>query len=156
MKKILTIAVAMLLAQTMLMAQKAKDVAEKDVPVRYVKDFQHQAPDAKSVGWQMIDSTVYEASFVNNNGTRQAFRFTPRGMETRYYVDAKWYPHAIKDTVAHHYPKHKITSIYTRTVKNKTTYQARIAKKQGFLVKKEKEVKLLNFETSGKYIDEEK
>ena len=51
MKKIIAIAVAVLLCQGAVMAQKPKAVAEKDVKVNYVKDFQRQVKDATDVAW---------------------------------------------------------------------------------------------------------
>lgn len=155
MKKIFTIVLIAILSQGVVFAQKAKNVNEKDVPARFVQDFQRNAKDAQSVVWSMVDSNTYDATFTNEKNNVMVYRFTPKGMETRYLIDAKWYPHAVKDTVSHQYPKHKITSLYVRNARNKMTYQARIAKKKGFIVKKEKEVMLLNFETDGKFIDAE-
>ncbi|MCQ2297634.1 MAG: hypothetical protein MJZ51_03325 [Bacteroidales bacterium] len=155
MKKIIAVALIAIFAQGIVFAQKAKTVAEKDVPVRYVQDFQRNAKDATSVVWSLVDSNIYDATFVNAKNTQMVYRFTPKGMETRYMIPSKYYPHAITDTVAHQYPKHKVTSLYTRNFRNKVTYQARIAQKKCFLSKKEKNVKLLNFETDGKFIDAE-
>lgn len=153
MKKIIAIALIAVLAQGAVFAQKAKSVNEKDVPARYVQDFQRNAKDAKSVSWSMIDSTTFDAAFISSNNNPMVLRFTPKGMETRYIIDSKWYPHAITDTVAHQFPKYKITSLYVRNSHNKVTYQTRIAQKKGFIFKKEKNAKYLNFETDGKFID---
>lgn len=153
MKRLLAIAVLLVMCQTITFAQKVKSVSEKDVPERYVKDFQKKAPDAKDVSWTLVDSMVYDATFLNANANKQSYRFSPKGTETRWYVDSKYYPKAIKDTVANNYPKHKVKDLYVLNIKNKSTYQARIAKKACFLSKKEKDVKLLNFETDGKFID---
>ncbi|MBQ2508726.1 MAG: hypothetical protein II532_03045 [Bacteroidales bacterium] len=153
MKKIVTIALMLILAQTAVMAQKAKSVNERDVPERYVRDFQNKGINAKDLHWTMVDSLVYDATYVDENGTTVAYRFSPKGTETRWFVEEKYYPHAIKDTVAQNYPKHKITELYVLSIKNKMTYQVRIAKKGGLFCRKEKDVKLLNFETDGKLID---
>ena len=51
MKKILAIAVLMIMSQTLVFAQKEKAVKEADVPIRFVKDFQNQAPEAQNVAW---------------------------------------------------------------------------------------------------------
>lgn len=155
MKKIIVVALIAILSQGVVFAQKVKTVAEKDVPVRYVQDFQRNAKDASSVVWSMVDSTTYDASFTNAKGSDIVYRFTVKGMETRYIIPSKYYPHAITDTLSAQYPKYKITSLYTRNLRNKVTYQARIAQTKGFLCKKEKNVKLLNFETDGKFIDAE-
>lgn len=152
MKKILLLALIVLLGQGVAMAQKAKSVSQSDVPERYVKDFQNKAQGVTDVNWTLVDSMIYDATFVNANGTKQSYRFSPKGTETRWYVETKWYPQAIKDTVAHNYPKHKITELYVLNIKNKSTYQVRIAKK-GLFCRKEKDPKLINFETDGKLID---
>lgn len=147
MKKLIALLAVVLISQGMLMAQKVKTVQEKDVPERYVKDFQKKAPECKSVVWTLIDSTVYDATYINESGTKTAYRFSPKGTETRWYVDSRYYPQSIIDTVAAHYPKYKISDLYVLNMKNKTTYQA-------VIVKKKNATKLLNFETDGKFIDE--
>ena len=153
MKKIITIALVVLLGQGVAMAQKAKTVQEKDVPQRFVKDFHNKAKDIQAVTWTQVDSMVYDAAFVNAQGNKMAYRFSPKGTETRWYIDTKWQPQAIKDSVSHNYPKHKIRECYVLSIKNKSTYQARIAQTKGLFKKREKDVKLLNFETDGKFID---
>lgn len=155
MKKILALAVIILLGQTVVFAQKEKSIKESDVPVRYVKDFNNQARDAQNVSWTMtLDSSAYMATFFNADGDKQAIRFTNKTSETRYYIEDKYTPHAILDTVANHFPKHKINSVYIRNLKGKMTYQTRILRTKGFLFwKKETDVKMLSFETNGKMIE---
>lgn len=149
MKKFLALALALLLSQGALMAQKVKSVKEADVPERYVKDFHNKQKDCQKVDWMLVDSNIYDAVF-DLGGTKTTMRFSPKGTETRYEVDAKYWPHAIKDSVAHNYPKHTLREVTIINIKNKTTYQARIAQGKK---KKQKDVKLLNFETDGKFID---
>ncbi len=155
MKKILLLAVLLTMSQTLLFAQKEHSIKESNVPVRFVKDFQAQNQNAKDVSWTVTtDSIFYTATFINDDGDRQATRFSNKGTEKRYFVDAAYYPHAILDTVAHQYPKHSITTIYIRDLKGKMTYQARIARKKGFLFwRKETDVKILSFETNCKMIE---
>ena len=155
MKKIIVLAALTLMCQTMVFAQKEKNVKESDVPARYVKDFQNQAKEATNVAWTMAaDSSAYMATFTNSDGDKQAIRFTPRSSEERFYIEEKYYPHDIKDSVASMYPKHRITEIYVRNLKGKMTYQCRIAHKKGFLFcKKETEVKVISFETNCKIIE---
>ena len=155
MKKILVLVALIAMSQTIVFAQKEKSVKEANVPARYVKDFQNQVKEAQNIVWTMaVDSSAYTATFTNADGDLQAIHFTPKTTETRYYIDSKYYPHAIKDTVAHQYPKHKITSIYIRNLKGKSTYQARIARTKGFLFwKREADPKLLSFETNSKLIE---
>ena len=143
------------MCQTMVFAQKEKNVKESDVPVRYVKDFQNQAKDATNASWTMaVDSSAYMVTFINSDGDKQAIRFTPKSTEERYYIEEKYYPHDIRDSVASMFPKHKITCIYVRNLKGKMTYQCRIARKKGFLFcKKETDVKVISFETSCKIIE---
>ena len=156
MKKIIVLAALALMCQTMVFAQKEKNVKESDVPVRYVKDFQNMTKnEATNVSWTMaIDSSAYMSTFTNSDGDKQAIRFTPKGTEERYYIEERYYPHDIRDSVASMYPKHKITEIYVRNLKGKMTYQCRIARKKGFLFcKKETDVKIISFETNCKIIE---
>jgi hypothetical protein len=150
MKKIIAILTTLVLLQAATYAQKekAQTVAEQDVPERYVKDFQRQAPEAKHAVWTKEKSDIYRVDFTSSDMT-QSIRFTPRGLETRYAVDLKWTPQAIKDSVAHNYPKYKIREVNVLNVKNKSTYEAKISLSK----KKDKSAKLLNFETDGKFID---
>ena len=154
MKKILVIAVALLLGQTMLFAQNGKSVSEKDVPERYVKDLHRQVQDVKDVDWRLIDTLIYDACFVNESGTRTAYRFSPKGMETRWYVDEKYYPHSIVQKIQEMHPGYKVKELYALQIKNKVTYQAIGGMRKGFFTKKWKKMHLMNFETDSKFIDE--
>lgn len=155
MKKILVLAALIMMSQTIVFAQKEKSVKEADVPVRYVKDFKSHNANAQNVAWTMaLDSSAYMATFNGPDGDLMAVRFTPKTSETRYYIESQYYPHAILDTVASQFPKHKVSTMYIRNLKNKMTYQARIYRKKGcFFCKKEVDVKLLSFETDGKMIE---
>lgn len=155
MKKILLLAALMVMSQTLVFAQKERSVKEADVPVRYVKDFQNQNKNATDVSWTMtLDSTHYMATFINEDGDKQAMRFSARGTETRYYINPEYYPHAIIDTVASKFPKHSITSLYILNLKGKMTYEVNIARKTGFLFwRKETECKHLRFEADCKMIE---
>jgi len=154
MKKIFAIAVAVMLCQGALMAQKPKAVAEKDVKVNYVKDFQRQVKNASDVEWWQVDSMVFKVTYLDVEKSRQAMVFSNKGIETHYYIDKQYCPNAIKDTVANMFPKHSIEDVWVRKVRGKMTYQAAIARKSGFLWwKKMKDYKTLNFEVDGKYIN---
>ena len=156
MRKILAVAVAILLCQGAVMAQKPKAVAEKDVKVNYVKDFQRQVKDATNVQWWQVDSLTFKVSYLDNEKSRQAMVFSNKGSETHYYVDKEYYPAAIKDTVSHMFPKYTIDDVWVRKVRGKMTYQACVVKKGGFLWwKKVKDYKMLNWEVDGKYINAE-
>ena len=156
MKKILAIAVAILLGQTVLFAQSGKVVSEKDVPERYVKDFKRQVQDVKSVEWQIVDTLVYDALFTNENGTTTSMRFSPKGTETRWFIEEKYYPHAILNKLQELHPGYKVKELYALQIKNKVTYQVLAGQRKGFLFfpKKWKHMRLLNFETDYKFIDE--
>ncbi len=154
MKKILILAAAILLSQTLLFAQSGKSVQQRNVPERYVKDFNKKAEKPSKVSWQMIDSLVYEARYTNASETECAMRFSPKGSETRYFVDTKYYPHAITDSVANNHPGYKIKELYILEIKNKCTYQVLIGKSKGLFSKKWKNMRYMNFETDGKFIDE--
>ena len=156
MKKILAVAAAFLLCQVAVMAQKPKAVAEKDVKVNYVKDFQRQVKDATDVAWFQVDSLTYKVIYLDNENSRQAMLFSNTGSETHYYVDKEYYPAAVKDTVSHLFPKYTIDEVWVRKVRGKMTYQASVVQKGGFLWwKKVKDCKTLNWEVDGKYINAE-
>ena len=154
MKKITLIAVALLLSQGVIFAQKK--VAEKDVKVSFVKDFQRQVKDPTNVEWYQIDENTFKVTYRDFEKSPQAMVFSNKGMETHYFIEEKYYPHSITSYVKANYAKHSVTELWIRKARNKMTYQARIAKKSGFLWwKKEKDVKILDFETDGKFISAE-
>ncbi len=153
MKRILTFAALLLIGQCMLFAQSGKTVSEQDVPERYVKDYNRLSDGEKKVEWRYIDTLIYDAYYTNESGTLTAYRFSPKGTETRWYVEEKYYPHNIVDHVNAQYPGYKIKDLYILMIKNKATYQLMIGKKKGFFVKKWRQLKLLNYETDGKFID---
>lgn len=156
MKKILAVAVALLLCQGATMAQKLKSVNEKDVKISFVKDFQRQVKDATNVEWWEVDSMVYKVTYFDNEKSRQAMVFSNKGSETHYIVEKQYYPAAIKDTVSHLYAGFVIQEVWVRKLRGKMTYQASIAKKSGILWwKKYKDYKTLNWEVDGKYINAE-
>ena len=154
MKKILIFATALLLCQTLLFAQSGKSVSENDVPERYVKDFHRQAGNINKVERRIIDTLVYDARFVNDNGTETAYRFSPKGTETRWYIEEKVYPHNILDKIHEAHPGYKVKEFYALLIKNKMTYQVLVGQRKGLFVKKWKKMHLMNFEIDGKYIDE--
>jgi hypothetical protein len=146
MKKIALIAAALLLSQGALMAQKK--VAEKDVKVSYVKDFQRQVKEPTNVQWYQIDENTFKVTFLDEEKSRMAMVFSNKGMETHYIVEnSDYYPKAIVDYVKAKHPGFNITDLWARKARNKMTYQARISKTSGILWwKKEKDAKILNFE----------
>lgn len=156
MKKIIAFTAVALLCAGPLFAQKEKAVAEKEVKVNYVKDFQRQVKDAENVTWWQVDSLTYKVTYTDAEKSRQAMVFSNKGSETHYFIDKQYYPHAVVDTVNHLFNGYTITDVWVRKMRGKMTYQTRIAKKSGFLWwKKEKDVKKLNFEVDGKYINAE-
>ena len=156
MKKIFAFTAVVLLCAGPLFAQKEKAVAEKEVKVNYVKDFQRQVKDVENVAWWQVDSLTYKVTYTDADKSRQAMVFSNKGSETHYFIDKQYYPHAVTDTVNHMYNGYNITDVWVRKMRGKMTYQARIAKKSGFLWwKKEKDVKLLDFEVDGKFISAE-
>lgn len=156
MKKIFAFAAVALLCQGVLFAQKEKSVPEKDVKVNYVKDFQRQIKDPTNVEWWQIDEQTFKVTYLDSEKSRQGMVFSNKGSETHYYIDKKFYPHAVTDTVNSLFHGYTVTDVWVRKMRGKMTYQARIAKKSGFLWwKKEKDVKTLNWEVDGKYINAE-
>ena len=156
MKKIFALALAVALCGGAAFAQKAKAVAEKDVKVNYVKDFQRQVKDATNVAWWKVDSLTFKVTYLDAEKSRQAMLFNNKGSETHYIIDKQYYPAAVKDTVSHLFPKHTIQEVWVRKVRGKMTYQASIAKKSGMLWwKKLSDYKTVNWEVDGKYINAE-
>ena len=156
MKKLLFFAIAFALCHGVLFAQNGKPVAEKEVKVNFVKDFQRQVKDATDVQWYQIDSLTFKAVYLDADKSRQAMLFSNRGTETHYFVDRKYYPKAVRDTVSNLFPRYEIRELWVRKVRGKMTYQAYIAKMGGFLWwKKEKDAKMVNWEVDGKYINAE-
>ena len=151
MRKILAIIAIALVSQTVAFGQKAKDVQEKDVPARYVKDFQKRYPEAKAAKWSRLDSLIYDVNFENNN-MDMLLRFSNKGVETYWNVDMKYAPAKIKTYVEEKYPKYKLQKVSIIDIRNKKTYRADISKKFLFWTK---DSKVLNFEIDGKFIDEQ-
>ena len=155
MKKILAFVAALMLLQGVSFAQDYKSVPEKDVKLSYVKDFQRQVKDATNVEWYQMDENTFKVIYLDDEKSRQAMVFSSKGSETHYFIDTKYCPAAVRDTVNHLFAGYDVTDIWVRKVRNKMTYQARIAKKSGFLFwKKETDVKILSWEVDGKYIGE--
>lgn len=155
MRKIIAFAAAIALLQGVVFAQNPKPVHEKDVKVNYVKDFQRQVKDATDVAWYQLDENAFKVIYLDAEKSRQAMVFSNKGSETHYYIDKKYCPAAVRDTVNNLFAGYDITDLWVRKVRNKMTYQARIAKKSGFLWwKKETDVKVLSWEVDGKYIGE--
>lgn len=152
MKKITLTMALMLLTGSIAVAQKA--IAEKDVKVNFVKDFQRQEPKATAIQWWQMDSITYRVTYRDAEKSPMAMVFSNRGSETHYIIEDH-YPHAITDTLARHYPKYSISELWVRKMRGKMTYQTRIVKRSGFLWwKKESDPKVLNFELDGKFIGE--
>ena len=155
MKKILAFVAALMLLQGVSFAQDYKSVPEKDVKVNYVKDFQRQVKDPTNVVWYQMDENTFKVTYQDAEKSRQAMVFSNKGSETHYFIDTKYCPAAVRDSVNNLFAGYDITDLWVRKVRNKMTYQARIAKKSGFLFwKKETDVKVLSWEVDGKYIGE--
>lgn len=156
MKKIVVFGAFMLALSAAAVAQKEVKVAEKDVEVNYVRDFQNQVSGATSVAWWKISDNTYKVTYADEEKSRQAMVFSPKGSETHYYIDRKYTPLAVRDTVSHLYGGFSIEKVWVRKARGKMTYQASIVKKSGFLWwKKVVESKTLNFEVDGKFINAE-
>ncbi len=153
MKKIALIAMALLLSQGALMAQKR--VAEKDVKVSYVRDFHRQVKESSNVEWYQMDENTFKVTYLDNEKSRQAMVFSNKGMETHYIIEDH-YPQSITSYIKANYPKYTIEMLWVRKARNKMTYQSHIVLKKGFLWwKKVKDEKVLNFEVDGKFISAE-
>ena len=157
MKKIAVVAAMAAMLCGAAFAQNAKPVAEKDVAIKHVKDFEKQVSEPTNVKWWMIDSLTYKVTFMSKEGNPTAHVYSNRGVEKFFFVENRYCPHAISDTIAHMFPGYTLRELWVRKVRgNKQTYQARVAKMGGFLWwKREKESKKLNFEIDGKFISAE-
>lgn len=154
MKKILALVAAVLLSQTLLFAQSGKSVSTKDVPERYVKDFNRLTSNATDADWYMVDTLVFDAYYTSANGNKSSLRFSPKGTETRWYINEKYYPHTVVNQIHESHPDFKIKELYILSIKNKSTYQVLVGQRKGLFTKKWKNMRLMNFETDGKFIDE--
>ena len=154
MKKILALAAAVLLSQTLLFAQSGKSVSTKDVPERYVQDFNRLTSNATDADWYMVDTLVFDAYYTSANGNKSSLRFSPKGTETRWYINEKYYPHTVVNQIHESHPNFKIKELYILSIKNKSTYQVLVGQRKGLFTKKWKNMRLMNFETDGKFIDE--
>ena len=155
MRKIIAFAAAIALLQGAVFAQNLKSVPEKEVKVNYVKDFQRQVKEATDVKWYQMDENAFKVIYLDSEKSRQAMVFSNKGTETHYYIDKKYCPAAVRDTVNNLFKGYEVSDLWVRKVRNKMTYQARIAKMSGFLWwKKETDAKVLSWEVDGKYIGE--
>ena len=159
MKKIATIALLFGIFIANLHAQKT--IAEQEVPSRMVTDFQRQQVDARNVTWSQYDSITYQVDFntPSDNATQGLRYISTGGGSLRalsvYSVDLKYTPRAIADTIARRYPGFHLTHLRVLASKRESFYEARVAKKSGFLFwRKESEVHFLTFETNGQFKEE--
>ena len=156
MKKILTFVAALAMTCGSLMAQWETPVAEKDVDVNYVKDFQRQEAGASNVAWWKAGVDAFKVTYLDAEQSRQAMVFSPRGSETHYFIDLRYCPAAVRDTAASLFPTYKLKNVWVRKMRGKMTYQARLVKQKGMLWwRKVVDAKVLNFEVDGKYINME-
>ncbi|MBR1769905.1 MAG: hypothetical protein IJ748_05535 [Bacteroidales bacterium] len=105
-----------------------KTVEEKDVPERYVKDFQKRYSEIKDVKWQMADSTLYFANFKTEDNDC-IMKFTRTSTEMMYVVPTQYLPSAITDYIKTEYPEYKVSKAYITDIKNQKSYLIPIAKK---------------------------
>lgn len=98
-----------------------KSVDERDVPERYVKDFQKRYSDIKNVKWEMADSTVYFANFKTEDNDC-IMKFTRTSTEMMYVVPMEYIPSAISDYIKAEYPEYKIKEAYITDIKNQKSY----------------------------------
>lgn len=156
MKKTFFLLLIALIANVTVWAQAAQKISESDVAQKHVKDFQRQQSKASQVTWYKLANDTYRVDFQDSDGDNASMLFNNKGSETRYYIPSNNYPAFVCDTIKHNanFKGYSIDKLYMRKVKNNATYQARIVKKKGFLWwKKETNVKLVNFEIGGKFID---
>ena len=141
---------------TAVWAQTAQKVNESEVAPRFVQDFQKRQPKATQVTWFKVADDNYRVDFRDADGDAVSILFGNKGTETHYLIPANCYPAFVRDTIAHNanFAGYSIDKLYARDVKNTLTYQARVVKKKGMLWwRRVTAAKLVNFETTGKFID---
>ena len=121
-------------------AQKVID--EKDVPTKFTQDFQTNYEHAKKVKWYQIDSISYEVKFLSND-TKTSIVFKSISMETRWEVESKYIPTAIKTYITENHPKAKIDCVHILDISKNKSYEV--------VIREKKEQYLLSFEIDGKY-----
>lgn len=137
-------------------SQNTRRVSEQDVDAKYVQDFQHMAKGATNVTWYSNGDKTFRADFTDKEGDRESLLFSPKGTENHYHIPSSCYPAFILDTLANmpEFKDYTIDRLYARKAKGAMTYQVRVTKKKGILWwKRETAPKLVNFETTGKFID---
>lgn len=132
------------------MAQEGRSVSESQVPTKNVKDFLNRFPNAGGVAWAKMDSVSYNVSFTDEDGTAAQVRYSPMGTENCYFVEPKFYPHVIVDTIKTLYPSHDIKYICLKEKQRNWSYEARISVRKGFLFwKKESDIHVIIFNLQG-------
>lgn len=122
-----------------------KQVNEREVPDRYVKDLKSQRPNATQVRWEMVDSLTYNAKLVDN-GNNVRVKYSKNATETHWIIPKEYVPSDITDHIKEAYADFKIHEVYIADIRNKKVYRAGIYNK--------KDYKLLEFNIQGKFTTE--
>lgn len=122
-----------------------KQVNERDVPERYVKDLKRQRPTVVQPKWEQVDSVTYNANFVEK-GNDVRIQFSNKGTSTYWLVPTEYVPTNITDYVAETYKDFKIEEVTIADINNRKVYRA--------FIRSKKEVKTLEFDLTGKFTSE--
>ena len=145
MKKLILFVLAILPLITF--AQKA--INEKEVPQKFMTDFQNNYAKATNAKWYRVDSASYEVKFLNNE-MKTSIVFRNMYIETRWEVKPEYVPATIKKYIDTSFSKAKIEYAYILDIpKENNSYEKEKSYEVG--IKEKKEQYLLTFELNGMY-----
>lgn len=139
---LLLLAAVTVLGCTSMKKSAYKSVDQRNVPERYVKDFQRNRPEVKDVRWEMADSNTYFANFKSMDNDC-IMKFTRTRVDTYYLVPTEYAPSNITDFIQEKYPESKINRVYILDSRNLKTYRADIQNKN--------DKKVLEFDLNGNF-----
>lgn len=105
-----------------------KSVDQRDVPQRYMKDFQRMRPEVKEVNWQMADTNTYFANFKTEDNDC-IMEFNRTSTATYYVIPKEYVPTDITDYVNQNYQGYTVENTYICDSQNKKYYITNIKKK---------------------------
>ena len=110
-----------------------KQVNERDVPERYIKDLKSKRPKLTQIKWEKIDSLTYNAKFMDN-GNNMRVKYSNTGTETHWIVPMEYIPSNITDHIKANYKEYKTHEVYIADIRNKKVYRAGIYNKNDYKV----------------------
>lgn len=127
-----------------------KQINEREVPERYVKDMKYNRPKINQVKWEKVDSLTYNAKFVDNNNNMRV-KYSNTGTETHWIIPSEYIPSNINDFIKSSYKDYKSNEVYIADIRNKKVYRACISNKRD-----KKDIRVLEFDLVGQFSSEVK